>query len=211
LEARGCRARTLARSPIHPGAACTAQTTNRTGTVRPRGCLLARIAGTAVRFRHKTCPTKTLPRQSSFQRRSPSWSGQPVGPPVKTLGRLASGMPPLAPPTKPSRARSNQTQTSLRFAGSIRALRKWSCCLSSYIFFTILDFLSQKVKRICQARFSASARVAIPGLASGELHSLGDGHQPAQPSVCGCESAAPPPLFSRARSSSYSIFLNFFL
>jgi hypothetical protein len=79
--------------------------------------------------------------------------------------------------------------------------------LSSYFFFTILDFLSQKVKRICQARFSVSARVAILGLASRELHSVGDGHQPAQPSVCGCESAAPSPLFSRARSSS---LLDFF-
>ena len=46
----------------------------------------------------------------------------------------------------------------------------------------------------------------MPGLASGELRSLGDGHQPAQPSVRGCESAAPLPLFSQARSSSYSIF-----
>ena len=79
--------------------------------------------------------------------------------------------------------------------------------LSSYIFFTKLDFLSRKVKRICQARFSVSARVAITGLALRDLHSLGDGHQPAQPSVCGCENAAPPPLFSRAR---FIFILDFF-
>ena len=65
---------------------------------------------------------------------------------------------------------------------------------------------ARKVKEICQASLSVSARVAISGLASGELRSVGDGHQPAQPSFRGCEGVTPPAPFSQAHSSSYSIF-----
>lgn len=65
---------------------------------------------------------------------------------------------------------------------------------------------ARKVKEICQASMSVSARVAISGLVSGELRSAGDGHQPAQPSFRGCEGVTPPAPFSQAHSSSYSIF-----
>ena len=65
---------------------------------------------------------------------------------------------------------------------------------------------ARKVKEICQASLSVSARVAISGLASRELRSLGHGHQPAQPSFRGCEGVTPPAPFSQAHSSSYSIF-----